>query len=221
MEFNKLFFSVAFVVVAGASPALAAQLTPTLQGNPQSGCGVHVWQSKRFDSSNGNAVGGIVGALIQGAVDAGAPPKLVTEQMAQNLEDQDLAALVKNIDWSRYLGPRQVAVTMESTVDEKTMRAMERSQARNSSSTSDCQIELYIGKQTFQGGMKTWLFSNLGVRVFDGGKYHLSSSMEYTHVKSFPAKSSEQYPAAIEGIRDGFSRNLAKLLDKSFPGRAQ
>jgi hypothetical protein len=177
---------------------------------------VHVWQSKVFESANGNAVGGLIGALVEGVVNAADPPKLVTEQMGQNLGDRNLAEIVKNLRWPRYVGARQISVTMESVVDEKTLRALQRSQTRNSSSTSDCRIELYVGKQTFRGGMKTWLFSKFGVRVFDPGKYHGSSGLEYTHVKNFPGKSAEQYPAAIEEIRGGFTRNLLKFLDKGF-----
>ena len=217
MNSHKFRLFVALIPLCGASPSLAAQSLPEVQGGAPPICEVHVWQSKLFESSNGNAVGGLIGALVEGAVDASAPPKLVTEQMAQNLGDQELATLVRNFDWPRYVGARQIAVTLESsTVAQKAMRALERSQARNSSSTADCNVELYVGKQIFQGGMKTWLFSNFGIRDFDGGKYRGSHGMEYTHVKNFPAKSAEQYPAAIEEIRAGFTRNLTKFLDKSF-----
>jgi hypothetical protein len=214
---QKLLFSLGLIVFYGASAPATAQPSPEVQANSPQICEVHVWQSKLYESSNGNAVGGLIGALVEGAVNASSPPKLVTEQMAQNLGDEQLAAAVKNLDWSRYIGARQVAVAVESsTVDEKTMRTMERSQTRSTSSTSECQIDLYVGKQTFQGGMKTWLFSKLGVRVFDAGKYRGDHAMEITHVKNFPAKSAEQYPTAIKEIRAGFTRNLTRLLDKSF-----
>ena len=215
MNFHRLF--IGLMLLSGASRLLAAQTSPEIQTRPPSICEVHVWQSKLFASANGNAVGGLVGAIVESVVDRSAPPKLVTEQMAQNLGDQELATIVRGLDWSRYVGNRQTAVTMESsTVDEKSIRALERSQLRNSSSTSACHIELYVGKQTFQGGMKTWLFSKLAIRVFDAGKHHSSQSIKFTHVQNFPAKSAEQYPAAIEEIRGGFSRNLTKFLDKEF-----
>jgi hypothetical protein len=217
MDFHKIVLTIGLMLLSGASRSLAAQTSPLVQASPQPICEIHVWQSNLFESANGNAVGGLVGAIVESVVDRSAPPKLVTEQMAQNLRDQELATLVRNLDWSRYIGARQTAVTMESaTVDEKSLRAFERSQIRNSSSTSACHIELYVGKQTFQGGMKTWLFSKFGVRIFDAGKYHSSRSIKFTHVQKFPAKSAEQYPAAIQEIRGGFSRNLTKFLDKEF-----
>src|SRR5881275_969892 len=103
MNFHKFCLSVGLVVFCAASPSLAAQSSLAAPGNPPPICEVHVWQSKLYESSNGNAVGGLIGALVEGAVNAGAPPKLVTEQMAQNLGDQQLAAVVRNLDWSRYI----------------------------------------------------------------------------------------------------------------------
>jgi hypothetical protein len=217
MDFQMFAFPAGFILLCGASPSLAAQSSLGIQAGPPPICEVHVWQSKLFESANGNAVGGLVGAIVESVVDRSAPPKLVTEQMAQNLEDQELATVVRNLAWSRYVGTRQIAVKLESgTVDEKSMRALERSQIRNSSSTSDCDIDLFVGKQTFQGGMKTWLFGKFGARIFDAGKYHSRHAIVFTHVENFPAKSAEQYPAAIDEIRGGLARNLTKFLDKAF-----
>lgn len=216
MNSNKLIFAIALILLSGASAPLAAQSSGKVQPNSPPICEVHVWQSSHFESANGNAVGGLVGALVESVVDRSAPPKLVTEQMSQNLSDQELATIIGNLNWSRYVGARQAAIRMESnTVDEKSIRSLERSQTRNSSSTASCQIELYVGEQTFQGGMKTWLFSKFGVRVFDAGRYKGRHGLEFTHVQDFPAKSAEQYPAAIAEIRGGFARNLIKFLDKS------
>jgi hypothetical protein len=215
MTVRKFVFSLGLMFLVGATPALAEQSSGAIQGSPVSMCEVHVWQSNLFKSDNMNAVGGLIGGLVEDIVDRSAPPKSVTEQMEQNLGGEDLAKIVRNLDWSRYVGGRPVSVRVETDiVDEKALSLLERSPVKNAASTSNCHIELYVGKQTFKGGMKTWLFSKFGVRIFDAGKYQGSHGMAYTHVKNFPAKSAASYPLATDEIRGGFARNLTKFLDK-------
>lgn len=207
---------------AGLQPSLAqtSAQRAMLPGNDSQICQVHVWQSRLYESSNGNAVGGLVGALIESAVNSSAPPKSVVEQLAQDLGDQQLEKIVKNIDWPRYVGARAVEVNLENNVvDKKAVRTLEKTQARNSSSTANCYIELYVEKQIHQGGMKTWLFSNFDVRRFDAGVYQYGHGQEFTHVTNFPSKNEATNANAVSEIQSGFSRNLTKFLDKKYVKR--
>ncbi len=206
----------------GAQSATAeaiAQGSSTVSSTAQT-CDIEVWQSKIFPYSNRNAIGGILGAVIQKGIDEASPPKSVKEQLEQDLSDNELFKTLTGLDWSQFIGTKTAVISLrDGLVEKNTIRLLEKNQLRNYSSTANCYIEIYVEKLAFLGGMKTWFVSDFSVRYFNAGEYISGHGREITHVKNFPSISADMNALAVSEIQSGFVRNLTKFLHKKLAGR--
>jgi hypothetical protein len=204
-------------VFAGQARAQAAVLSED-SGDV---CEVHVWQSRSYVAATPSplAAYGLIGAVLQSSHDARYPADTIQGQMERELGNERLVALIAAVPWRQYLGERPVNVVVEAgTITKDEIKQARTSMARRSSSAASCYVELYIGDLSFEGGfIKSHLFANLTVRSFCDKVPKGGNAIVWTQVKGFPAKDQSGISTAVIALRDGFTENLAKFVDKKFP----
>jgi hypothetical protein len=218
---SKAWMSVAAasIGVFGSAASLSAQL-PAQQsfgtGAETSACEVHVWQSKIYLSGSPAPYG----ALLQALHDAKYPTNSVEGQMEYEFRSEALGDLIGSAPWSTYLGQPVKVIVEADAIDKARLKAIKGGNARNSNSSTPCYFELYIGKQTFEGGfIKSHLFSDLTMRSFAANGSSTGSAIVWTETKHFPAKDEASVPLARQTIRDAFVNNVSKFLNKKLAKR--
>lgn len=204
----------AFAGQAGARAAVASE-------SGGDACEVHVWQSRSYVAATPSplAAYGLIGAVLQSSHDARYPADTIQGQMERELGDERLVSLIAAVPWRQYLGERPVKVVVEAgTISKDEIKQARTSMARRASSVASCYVELYIGDLSFEGGfIKSHLFANLTVRNFCDKVPAGGNAIVWTQVKGFPAKDLSGISSAVTALRDGFTQNLAKFVDKKFP----
>lgn len=189
--------------------AASAGVSPSPATAQATSCEVHVWQSKVYISGSPAPYG----ALLQAFHDSKYPSTSVEGQMEYELRSDAMPGLIGAL-WTKQLGQPVNVVAESAVIDKEQLKALKVSGARNSSSTAPCYFELYVGKQTFEGGfIKSHLFSEFTLRTF-APSANSTGAIVWAETKHFPAKDAASVPEASDAIRNAFMKNVGKFLAK-------